>query len=380
MLKRKRQVAAKLESIEGVAETLAAADAKILAYDPKVSHDPEIFTRDPVRSSLSQVGKIIGKRPASLAFKLELRGSGTKTTDPEWIKLIQACGFASSALKSIAIGAIASGPFQHGEIITGGTSHASGRVVFNTVNGDAKIYYVSISTGELASGEVLTGSKSAATATTSGTPVSEGKEYRPVSSDASSLTMGSYEDGVLKTIKGARGTVKFNFKSGQPVMMDFNFQGVEAGIADTALLASISHESQKPPALLSASLLLDAYAARIGEMNIDINNNLASRDDINDSRSILSFLITGKTISGSLNPEMVTAATYDFYTKYFANTEAILSFIVGATTGNKFRFYAPRLQITKLEDDERDGIQLLKVSFDLNGSIDGEDDFCFVQL
>jgi hypothetical protein len=342
MLVRKRQLAAKIEAVEGTAEALTAAEAKFLVYNPKVAHEIEMFTRDPVRSSFSGMGKIAGKRPAGLSFRLELRGSGTKTTDPAWITLLKGCGFESNVLKSIAIGAITGGPFQHGETITGGTS--------------------------------------AGTATTSGAAVTEGQEYRPISSGVSSLTLGCYEDGVLKLIKGARGNVKFGFKSGEPVMLDFSFQGVEAGITDVALLTAIAHETQKPPSLLSASLLLDAYAARIGDMNISVNNTLAARDDINDSRGLLSFQITDRNISGELNPEMVTVATYDFYTKFFGSTDITLALNAGATTGNMFKFYSPRLQITKINDEDREGLQLAKCSFDLNGSVNGEDEFSFVQL
>lgn len=379
MLIRKRQLAAKIEGTEGTAETLTAAEAKFLVYNPKVAHEIEMFTRDPVRSSFSGMGKIAGKRPAGLSFRLELRGSGTKTIDPAWITLLKGCGFESNVLKSINIGAITGGPFQHGETITGGTSAGKGRVIFNTATGATKVYYVVI-TGILQTGEVLTGGTSAATSTSSGAPVTEGQEYRPISTNVSSLTLGCYEDGVLKLIKGARGNVKFGFKSGEPVMLDFSFQGVEAGITDVALLTAIAHETQKPPSLLSATLLLDAYAARIGEMNISVNNTLAARDDINDSRGLLSFQITDRNISGEFNPEMVTVATYDFFTKFFGNTDITLALNAGAATGNMFKFYSPRLQITKINDEDREGLQLAKCSFDLNGSVNGEDEFSFVQL
>lgn len=379
MLIRKRQLAAKVEAVEGTAETLAAADAKLLVYSPKVTHDVEFFTRNPVRSSFSGMGKIAGRRPAGLNFSMELRGSGVKTTDAEWVKLLKACGFESNVLKSINIGAITNGPFQHGETITGGTSAGKGRVIINTATGATKVYYVIIS-GVLQTGETITGGTSGATATTSGAPVTEGQEYRPISAAVSSLTMGCYEDGVLKLIKGARGSVKFNFKSGQPVMLDFTFQGVEAGITDVALLSGISHETTKPPALLSAALVLDAYAARIGELNIDVNNALSSRDDINDPRGLLSFQITDRNISGSLNPEMVTVATYDFYSKFVGNTEIAIALSLGATTGNMFKFFAPKMQLTKIDDEDRDGMQLAKCSFDLNGTVNGDDEFSFIQL
>ena len=180
MLTRKRQLAAKIEAAEGTAETLAAADAKLLVYEPKVSFDVAMFERNPARTSFSNVGKMTGKRTGALGYKLELKGSGATATVPEWGKLLQACGFGVSALKSMNIGAITNGPFQHGETITGGTSGAQGRVVINTVNGASAILFVVVS-GTFQSGETITGGTSTASATTSSAPSTLGNEFKLIS-------------------------------------------------------------------------------------------------------------------------------------------------------------------------------------------------------
>jgi hypothetical protein len=380
MLTRKRQLAAKIEAVEGTAETLAAADAKLLVYNPKVSFDVAMAERNPARTSFSDIGKIPGKRPGGLSFRIELRGSGAAATVPEWGKLLQACGFGVNALKSMNIGAITNGPFQHGETITGGTSAAKGRVVINTANGATAILFVSVS-GTFVSGEVITGGTSAATATTSSIPSTVGNEFKPVSDNIPSLTQGSFEDGLRKLIKGSRGKVKLGFKSGEPVYLDFEFQGVEAGITDTAFLANVTYESTKPPAFLSALFSVDAYSAKIGEMDIDVANTLAVRDDVNDARGILSFAITDRIVSGSFNPEMVSCAAYDFHNKWFSGAEMIVDFTVGSVAGNKFRFYIPRAQYTKIEDEDRDGLQLAKSAFNLNGSLlYGDDELSILAL
>jgi hypothetical protein len=380
MLTRKRQLAAKIEAVEGTAETLAAADAKLLVYNPKVSFDVAMAERNPARTSFSDIGKIPGKRPAGLSFRLELRGSGAAATVPEWGKLLQACGLGVNALKSMNIGAITNGPFQHGETITGGTSAAKGRVVINTANGATAILFVSVS-GTFVSGEVITGGTSAATATTSSLSSTVGNEFKPVSDNIPSLTQGSFEDGLRKLIKGSRGKVKFGFKSGEPVYLDFEFQGVEAGITDTAFLANVTYESTKPPAFLNALFSVDAYSAKIGEMNFDVANTLAVRDDVNDARGILSFAITDRIVSGSFNPEMVSCATHDFHNKWFSGAEMIIDFTVGSVAGNKFRFYIPRAQYTKIEDEDRDGLQLAKSAFNLNGSLlYGDDELSILAL
>ncbi len=373
MLTRKRQLAAKIEAEEGTAEALASADAKLLVYNPKVSFDIAMFERNPARPSFSNIAKIPGKRPVALSFRLELRGSGTQATVPEWGKLLQSCGFGVNALKSMDIGAITDGPFQHGETITGGTSNAEGRVVINTANGAAVIMFVSIS-GTFQSGDTITGETSTATAVTSSAPAAIGNEFKLISENIPSLTQGSYEDGVRKLLKGSRGKVKLGFKSGEPVFMDFEFQGVEAGVADTAFLAGVTYESTKPPAFLSALFSVDAYSAKIGEMDIDVANTLAVRDDVNDPRGILSFAITGRAVSGSFNPEMVSCAAHDFHSKWFQGLEMVVDFTVGSVAGNKFRFYIPRAQYTKVEDEDRDGLQLAKSAFNLNGSLSSGDD------
>ena len=373
MLTRKRQLAAKIEAVEGVAETLAAADAKLLVYDPKVSFDVAMFDRNPARPSFSNVGKTPGKRTAGLAFKIELRGSGVAATVPEWGKLLQACGFGVNALKSMNIGAVTNGPFQHGETITGGTSAAKGRVVINTATGATFIYFVTVS-GTFSTGETITGGTSTATAVTSSVPTTVGNEFKLVSDNIPCLTQGSYEDGTRKLIKGSRGKVKIGFKSGEPVMMDLDFQGVEAGVTDTAFLANVTYETTKPPVFLSALFSVDAYSAKIGEMDIDIGNVLAVRDDVNDVRGVLSFVITGRNVTGSFNPEMVTVAAYDFHAKWFSGAEMVVDCTIGSVAGNKFRIYIPKAQYTKVDDEDRDGLQLAKSAFCLNGSVTPGDD------
>jgi len=374
MLIRKRQLAAKIEAVEGTAETLLAADAGILVnFSPKASYDPQMYQRDPVRASLTKMGKLAGKRSAGIDFSIELKGSGSITVEPEWMRLIKACGFASNALKKISIGAITSGPYQHGEAITGQTSGATGRVVIKTANGTTTLCFVALS-GTFEIGEVITGGTSGATATASTDPVNAGFEIKPISSSVVSLTMGLFEDGIRKVLKGCRGTVKFNFKIGEPATLDFSFKGVEAGVADAPMLTGVSFDETVPPVLLNAVMSCDGVSLNIGEMEVDVANTLASKDKIDDAKGILSFMITGRDMQGSFNPEMVPVATHDFFSKWFSNTPMVVDLAYGEAEGNKFRFYAPGIIYNKVDDGDRDGIQLAQTSFDLTGSMEPGDD------
>lgn len=374
MLIRKRQLAAKIEAVEGTAETLLAADAGILVnFSPKASYDPQMYQRDPVRASLTKMGKLAGKRSAGIDFSIELKGSGLVTVEPEWLRLIKSCGFASNALKKISIGAITSGPYLHGETITGETSGATGRVVIKTANGTTTFYFVALS-GTFETGEVITGGTSGATATASADPVSAGFEIKPISGSVVSLTMGLFEDGIRKVLKGCRGTVKFNFKIGEPATLDFSFKGVEAGVTDVPMFTGVSFDNTVPPVLLNAVMACDGVSLNIGEMEINVSNTLASKDKIDDAKGILSFMITGRDMQGSFNPEMVPVATHDFFSKWFSNTPMVIDLAYGETEGNKFRFYAPGIIYNKIDDGDRDGLQLAQTSFDLTGSMEPGDD------
>jgi len=382
MLTRRRVIAAKIEDDPGVAETLTVDHAKILAIDPKINPNIDMFPRTPSMRGLGKLGQIAGKRALSFNFGVLLGGSGAPTTEPEWAKLVKACRHAVNTYYSINIGAITSGPFVHGEIITGTNSGATARVMINTATGAAAILYVYTDSGTFESGELITGGTSGATATTSSTGTATGKAIEPVSDedDMVTLTMASYEDGIRKLLKGARGNLKFNLKAGEPAMMNFEFQGVEAGITDVSLLgADFGSSLPVPPVFLNASFSIDEYAARLSELELDVGAVLAPSIDVNDERGIKLFKITDANVVGSYDPEMVIVATHDFYGKWFGNTTMVLDFVLGSAAGNQARFYAPRVQYIGLDDGDREGIATVAANFSVNSHVNLPDtEYCIL--
>lgn len=373
MLRRKRQLAGKIEDVEGVAETLTADDAKLLVYDQSITFDPEMFQRNPMRSSLSKIGKITGKRPGMAEFSFPLHGSGSITTQPVWVKYIRACGLAISTLGAITIGAVSDGPFTHAETVTGGTSDATGRVIKKTANGTTTLYLV-VLTGSFESGEVLTGGTSGATATTGSTVSNVGYVIEFISSGVPTVTLGVYKDGKRQLLKGCRGTAKMNFKSGEPVMVECSFQGVDAGEADTSLLTGIDYEDTAPPVFLGATFMISGVSMNLSECTLDFNSTLAPREDVTDEKGIKSFMVTDREPVGTYDPEDVLAASHDFYSKWMDNTKMEKRAAFGTVAGNKFEFYGSAIQYSKVEDGERNGIETKQVTFDYTGSLTPGDD------
>lgn len=374
LLDRKAQIAVELETTEGTAETLVDADATMLCYDPGWTPDIERFKRQPSRATLSQLAAVVGKQTGGVTWKAELKGSGSVATEPAWSDALQGCGFAKATVSSIAIGAVTSGPFEPGETITGGTSGGTGRVVGEVANGASAVPYVVLS-GTLQSGDLLTGGTSGATATASAGPSADkGFEYRPASSSLKVVTVGIYKDGTRALFAGARGNVKIDAVVGEPVFLDFAFEGVYGGFTDTALL-SPTYESTIPKAFLNVGASMLDLATIFTTLGIDMQNVLAQRGSANAAKGVLSVLLTGRDPVATLDPEMELVTDHDFFGKLIAGTTGRLYAELDGAAGQKITIASPRAQYADVGQAEREGILTAPVTLDLiSASVSAGDD------
>lgn len=201
------------------------ASAKNIVLDAVASLDVERIDRNFATPSLSSIKDLTGQKAAEFTFGIEMKGSNDGSAEPEWSKILDGCGFKGEAISAIPIGAITSGvvsgststTFRHGELITGGTSGATARVVMDTHNGSSEILYdtSSLLVSTFSSGEVLTGQDSDAVATTSAVAANEGFAWWPISVvekqilfDATGLTTTlAVGDLIGGTTSGARGVI-----------------------------------------------------------------------------------------------------------------------------------------------------------------------------
>ncbi len=384
MLSKAMQMTGKIEDEEGTLESLTATEAKTIVYGPSFKADPEKHESDPERLAGGAQEDLIGKIPAGLPFQARLRGPGTVdtpgavTTDPDWIKYLRCCGWQTATLKSIAIGAVTSGPFRHGETIIGSTSGAVGIVIFNTATGTTPIYYVIVGTVDFSSSELITGGTSGATATTAGSSASAGRCWRPITDPVPSLSAGLNQNGYLEQLAGGRGNVKFSIADGGPGLFDFSFQGADAGQTDEAALEDVDYENRTPPVLKSGTIALDTYTPKLQSFDFDMGAKLAMREDPAKSGGVLSFAHNGRMISGKIVVERVLAATYDFRGKFHAGTTMIVSLAWG--TSPTYRLYYPKAQITDVTPGDKDGTATLSLAYKAIGSMDKEDDSVIVQM
>lgn len=173
MLKNRRQLAARIEATEGTLETLTFAEAgthdgRLRVENPRWRKIPTMAARDHARPSFTPLPMVPGGFGVEMSFGVELAGHQTNnTTEPELSKLLRACGFHYTSLRSLSTGTITGGPIEHGEALiqatTGATALACGDLATS-----GTLRYQLLTTGtNFGTSNVVTGQRSGATFTPS---------------------------------------------------------------------------------------------------------------------------------------------------------------------------------------------------------------------
>lgn len=102
MLKNIAQLAIGLESVEGTAETLLAADC-IRADNIEFTPSVEMGRRHYKTTHLSPKASVPGKRMAQISFDVDLAGAASAGAAPEWADAIKACGFDETIVADTSV-------------------------------------------------------------------------------------------------------------------------------------------------------------------------------------------------------------------------------------------------------------------------------------
>ena len=204
------------------------------------------------------------------------------------------------------------------------------------------------------------------------TPGSETVTYAPASIGVPCLTIGGYEDGVIKTLIGARGNVKISSKKvGDPIMFAFEFEAQWGGILDGAILAP-TFEATTPPAFLPSIFTLGAYSPLITKFDWDNKNKLYVRE-VPSSVGFLSAVITDRDPGGKFDPEMTTVATYDWYGKWKSGAAATLTIGPIGPQYNRITITQSKVMARKVGDSDRSGIAAVDFEFQSAATV-GDDE------
>lgn len=382
-LERRQQIALKEETTEGTAIAVASVDAAFNTFEVSFSPDIQQFERNPNRTTYGSLASLAGVKLGRVTFTTELVGSGNgasgATAIPPWSEVLKSCGYATAAgvFVESALAGISGGPFTAGEVVTGTTSSATGTVMKPNATGDDTLWIETI-TGTFGATETLTGGTSAATAT--GTNDSQFSPiYRPDSSTNKSYTVAVFQDGVKHIIKGARGNMRLTGAVGEPIQMQCEYIGALDSTADVALLSGVVYPASVPPQLLGVQLAFGAYAPIFENFSLDTGNSLNPRRNANDASGVISTRITGRTVTGSIDPEATSVADEDWFGKLSASTQTTMSLQAGSASGNAFKIVAPHTQYANISGASRNEILTNNVDLRCN-EFNGDDDVAIIAV
>lgn len=190
--------------------------------------------------------------------------------------------------------------------------------------------------------------------------------YKPASSSVPSATLAAYLDNQsIYKMWGARGNVVLNGNVGEPMMMEYDFLGADFSYVDGVFL-SPTFQTAKPQTILNASFVIDGESFVIQSLSLDIANQIELRESVNALSGHVSAIIGDREPVGSMNPELLTVASYDIHGKWRSGAEGAMSIVIGATAGNIATITAPKVQYEEITYGDRAGQRILDVNFRLN--------------
>lgn len=187
--------------------------------------------------------------------------------------------------------------------------------------------------------------------------------------NVTTLTMVLYEDGLKRTLSGAKGTFKLTLVSGKPGRLAFEFTGRYEDEADAAIL-SPTFPTVLAPVFKGATCTIGGYTPKISTFEFDAGNTVIMREDATDATGYHAAAIPQHKATFTLDPETDSIANRDWFTKYKGSSEEAVNVVVGATANNTITLAATKAQTTKSPRGSRNGLMTNQIAGQFNGTTD----------
>jgi hypothetical protein len=189
----------------------------------------------------------------------------------------------------------------------------------------------------------------AATFTAHGTPAQ-------VQNRTPSMTLQHNKDGYGRQSTGCRGNAVFALTTSDTARVNFSFEGVNNSDGASALLTGITYPTTALNRFAGGFLGVNGQRFPVSAVSFDLGNEVSMRADPNAATGDDCAVITGRDIQITLDPEMVSASSFDWLLKWGATTTFTVHATVGTAEGNQIAIFAPVAQVMSFSDSDRDGL------------------------
>lgn len=179
------------------------------------------------------------------------------------------------------------------------------------------------------------------------------------------LTIGVYEDGLLKSLAGAVGNFTINMPTGKKAFIEWEFQGVWQAPEDATLLAP-TNPTTIPMRFANATCTWAGTDIKVSSVTLNAGNEIVMREDPSDVSGFISGIITNRNPRISADPESVLVATDDYYGDWIANTEGALAFSMSGASSAAFAISVPKAQLMNAQEGNRNRLQIDNLEWSAN--------------
>lgn len=205
---------------------------------------------------------------------------------------------------------------------------------------------------------------------------SECVEYTPANTSANmkTCTVYIYKDGLLVKAVGCMGNAKFSGRYGEYPSLEFEMEGLLAGIEDAANPAA-TYDGTEPMEMKSEGFAFGSWGDAVArEFGFETGNTLVSRGNVNSPTGLMPYIITERDPKWSSTVEAVLEATNSFWGDYQSRATVALSLTHGTASGNIVKFEASKANFDAPTFSEESSLNMYGLSGQLLET-SGEDNF-----
>ena len=335
----------------------------------------------------------LGNSTVMTAGAITITGS-TATATGSAVATNAALGYwpTSTPFYTITCGALG-GAINPGDVIVGNVSKAIGIAYYSAASAGTKIWIRRVSgaftASDTASVVYRDGSALGFTVSVSSFTASVDTAGNFIASP--SVSIGLAKDGVRESLQGARGTVSLSGTIGEPMLLNFTFNGVKTAAIDGGGVSSVTYDDATPPVLLGVNATVgDSTSTTVAlqksfcanSFSLDFANDVQYRRCMSASTGIDGIYINGRTPAGTFDPEQFAELDFAYMSNFFSAAAMRMDFNVGTTAPNLFRMKLNNMAITSVGQSDRNGVIVRDIGFALHSgsgtSLTGDNEFAII--
>lgn len=174
-------------------------------------------------------------------------------------------------------------------------------------------------------------------------------------SNVKTLSMALYEDGRVRQMAGCAGTFQVVMNAGQPIQIEWTFDGKWIDTVDATLLAH-TPPSQLPIRFADQAILFDSWQPCVNELRLDAGNTVNMREcqSASDGSGYSNAHIVDRRSTITVDPEAELVATEDIFGDWESRQAIQFQAVVG--DGTDELTFESDVEIENIQPGDRNGM------------------------